>query len=164
MDRATAKRKLIPRLLFLLLFLPGLAVAALGGFETPQEEARFRSLSEQLRCLVCQGQSIADSNAELAIDLKREVRRMILDGQSDAEIKEFMVARYGEFVLFKPPVKTSTYFLWFGPFALLIIGLMTWFLLARRRQADRSGGALSATERERVARLLQSSQEPREDT
>src|SRR5690625_1742669 len=108
MDRATAKRKLIPHLLLLLLLLPGLAVAALGGFDTPQEEARFRSLSEQLRCLVCQGQSIADSNAELAIDLKREVRRMILDGQSDAEIKEFMVARYGEFVLFKPPVKTST--------------------------------------------------------
>lgn len=137
------------RLLFLLLLLPGLALAALGDFDTPQQEARFRDLSQQLRCLVCQGQSIADSNADLANDLKREVRRMILEGRSDAEIKEFMVARYGDFVLFKPPVKGSTYLLWFGPFGLLLGGFVTWLMLARRRQADVTAGQLSASERER---------------
>lgn len=162
MDRAIAERRLMQRLLFLLLLLPGVALAALGGFDTPQDEARFRALSEQLRCLVCQGQSIADSNADLANDLKREVRRMILEGRSDAEIKEFMVARYGDFVLFKPPVRVSTYLLWFGPFGLLIVGLMAWFLLARRRQADNNEYALSAQERERLTQLLQGD-EPRGD-
>lgn len=149
------------RLLFLLLLLPGLALAALGDFDTPQQEARFRDLSQQLRCLVCQGQSIADSNADLANDLKREVRRMILEGRSDAEIKEFMVARYGDFVLFKPPVKGSTYLLWFGPFGLLLGGFVTWLMLARRRQADVTAGQLSASERERLARVL--SQDSRGD-
>lgn len=161
MDRAATERRLMRLLLLLLLLLPGLALAALEGFDTAQEEARFRALSEQLRCLVCQGQSIADSNADLANDLKREVRRMILEGRSDAEIKDFMVARYGDFVLFKPPIRGSTYFLWFGPFGLLIIGLISWFLLARRRQADVSASALSAAEQERLAQVLQAAQEPR---
>lgn len=122
------------RLILLLLLVPALAVAALGEFETPQQEARYRALSQQLRCLVCQGQSIADSDADLAKDLKREVRRMILEGRTDAEIKDFMVARYGDFVLYKPPVKASTYLLWFGPFVLLIGGLVTWSVLARRQR------------------------------
>jgi cytochrome c-type biogenesis protein CcmH len=152
---------MIRRLFFALLLLPAVALAALDGFDTPQEEARFRSLSEQLRCLVCQGQSIADSNADLANDLKREVRRMILAGQTDAEIKDFMVARYGDFVLFKPPVKSSTYLLWFGPFGLLIIGLGVWFVLARRRQ-DEATTTLSAADKARLAQLL-GDQEPRGD-
>lgn len=140
------------RLILLLLLLPTLAVAALGEFETPQQEARYRALNQQLRCLVCQGQSIADSDADLAKDLKREVRRMILEGRSDAEIKDFMVARYGDFVLYKPPVKASTYLLWFGPFVLLIGGLAAWSVLARRRQAG--GETLSEAERERLRQIL----------
>lgn len=140
------------RLILLLLLLPMLAVAALGEFETPQQEARYRALNQQLRCLVCQGQSIADSDADLAKDLKREVRRMILEGRSDAEIKDFMVARYGDFVLYKPPVKASTYLLWFGPFVLLIGGLVIWSVLARRRQAG--GEELSEAERERLRQIL----------
>lgn len=140
------------RLILLLLLVPVLAVAALGEFETPQQEARYRALSQQLRCLVCQGQSIADSDADLAKDLKREVRRMILEGRTDAEIKDFMVARYGDFVLYKPPVKASTYLLWFGPFVLLIGGLVTWSVLARRRQAGSE--ALSDAERERLRQIL----------
>ncbi len=140
------------RLILLLLLVPALAVAALGEFETPQQEARYRALSQQLRCLVCQGQSIADSDADLAKDLKREVRRMILEGRTDAEIKDFMVARYGDFVLYKPPVKASTYLLWFGPFVLLIGGLVTWSVLARRRQAGSE--ALSDAERERLRQIL----------
>lgn len=140
------------RLILLLLLVPALAVAALGEFETPQQETRYRALSQQLRCLVCQGQSIADSDADLAKDLKREVRRMILEGRTDAEIKDFMVARYGDFVLYKPPVKASTYLLWFGPFVLLIGGLVTWSVLARRRQAGSE--ALSDAERERLRQIL----------
>jgi len=145
---------MMKRLLFLFLLLPGLALAALGDFDTPQQEARFRDLSQQLRCLVCQGQSIADSNADLANDLKREVRRMILEGRSDGEIKEFMVARYGDFVLFKPPVKGSTYLLWFGPFGLLIVGFATWLMIARRRPPADAAGMLSDSERERLSRVL----------
>jgi cytochrome c-type biogenesis protein CcmH len=141
------------RFLVMLALLPALAWSAAGGFDTPQQEARYRTLTEQLRCLVCQGQSIADSNADLAGDLKREVRRMILDGRSDAEITEFMVARYGDFVLFKPPVKGSTYLLWFGPFLLLLVGLVVWFALLRRSPAA-DGDSLSADERERLARVL----------
>ena len=150
------------RLLVLLLLLPALAFAALGEFETAEQQARFRALSEQLRCLVCQGQSIADSNADLAKDLKREVRRMILEGRSDTEIKDFMVARYGEFVLYKPPVKASTYLLWFGPFALLIGGLTTWGLLARRRSAS-ADAPLSADDRARLRQILDRA-EQQEDT
>lgn len=142
------------RLLLILLLLPALAWGTVGEFETPQQEARYWTLAEQLRCLVCQGQSIADSNADLAVDLKREVRRMILEGKSDAEIADFMVARYGDFVLFKPPVKGSTYFLWFGPFLLLIVGLGVWLALARQR-ARAPTGELSTAERAQLARALQ---------
>jgi len=161
-DRATAQRGLIWPLLLLLL-LPSLAPAALDGFDAPEQEARFRALSQELRCLVCQGQSIADSNADLANDMKREVRRLILEGRSDAEIRDFMVARYGDFVLFRPPVKGSTYFLWFGPFALLAVGLISWFVLARRRRAVAADVVLSAAERQRLAELLAAERKPEEN-
>jgi cytochrome c-type biogenesis protein CcmH len=142
------------RLMLILALLPTLAWGTVGDFETPQQEARYWALAEQLRCLVCQGQSIADSNADLAVDLKREVRRMVLEGKSDAEIADFMVARYGDFVLFKPPVKASTYLLWFGPFLLLIVGLAIWMALGRQR-ARAPAGELSAAERAQLARALQ---------
>lgn len=149
------------RLLVMLVLLPALAWSAGDGFPTAEQEARYRSLSGQLRCLVCQGQSIADSNADLADDLKREVRRMILAGKTDAEIVDFMVARYGDFVLFKPPVKGSTYLLWFGPLLLLISGFAVWFTLLRR-PAVAAGGRLSDAERERLARAL-ARRNPRRD-
>src|SRR5258706_8513528 len=82
----------------------------------PATEARLRILAEELRCLVCQNQTIADSNADLAVDLRREVRAQILQGKSDAEIKNYLVARYGDFVLYKPPVQANTMLLWVGPF------------------------------------------------
>lgn len=150
------------RILFMLLLFPVLAWGVLDDFDTPQEQARYRALGEQLRCLVCQGQSIADSNADLANDLKREVRRMMREGRTDDEILDFMVARYGDFVLFKPPVKTSTYVLWYGPFALLLLGLVSWFLLARRRQPDKHG-RLSSDEQARLEQLLAADTKPRED-
>lgn len=102
----------------------------------PVAEKRLLELSVELRCLVCQNQTIADSNAELAQDLRREIRTMIKDGKSNSEIIDFMVVRYGDFVLYRPPVKATTLLLWGGPVALLILSI---FMLIRylRRRATR---------------------------
>jgi cytochrome c-type biogenesis protein CcmH len=97
-----------------------------------QFKARLRALNEDLRCLVCQNQSLAESNAELAVDLKREVERLMTDGKSDAEIKAYLVQRYGDFVLYKPPVQSNTALLWAGPFVLLAGGAGLWTLIQRR--------------------------------
>lgn len=99
----------------------------------PVLEARVNKLSEELRCLVCQNQSLADSHAELAQDLKNEVRTMLAKGMSDREVKDFLVQRYGDFVLYKPPVKSTTWLLWAGPFALLIAALAAFVVKLRRR-------------------------------
>jgi cytochrome c-type biogenesis protein CcmH len=96
-------------------------------------EQRLKTLEEELRCLVCQNQSLADSNAPLAEDLRREVRALADAGKNDQEIRDFLVARYGDFVLYKPPVKATTWLLWFGPFALLLGGGVVWWLILRRR-------------------------------
>lgn len=96
-------------------------------FPQPEQELRFQSLTQELRCLVCQNQNLADSDAPLAQDLRREVAEMVRAGQSDAEIKQFLVARYGDFVLYRPPFKPITWALWIGPPIILLIA----FLLAR---------------------------------
>ena len=96
-------------------------------------EARLKRLEADLRCLVCQNQTLADSNAPLAEDLRREVRSLAVAGKSDDEIRAFLVARYGDFVLYRPPVKGTTWLLWFGPFALLALGAITWLAIVRRR-------------------------------
>jgi cytochrome c-type biogenesis protein CcmH len=113
-----------------------LAVAA-SVFAQPDLDARLKKLEEELRCLVCQNQSLADSNAPLAEDLRREVRALAKEGKSDEQIKEFLVTRYGDFVLYRPPVKSTTWLLWFGPFVLLAGGVLIWWIVLRRR---RSGG------------------------
>jgi cytochrome c-type biogenesis protein CcmH len=100
--------------------------------KTPEYQARLRALSEELRCLVCQNQSLADSNADLALDLKREVERLMTEGKTDADIKSFLVQRYGDFVLYKPPVQNNTLLLWGGPFALLLAGGIAWRLAQRK--------------------------------
>ena len=131
------------------------AMAEAATAADPVAERRLQKLSEELRCLVCQNQTIADSNAELAQDLRREVRTMIKDGKSDKEIVDFMVTRYGDFVLYRPPVKGITLLLWGGPVALLLLGL---FALQRylrqrsRRMADDQ--PLSAEEASRAEALL----------
>jgi cytochrome c-type biogenesis protein CcmH len=102
-------------------------------------EARLKNLEEELRCLVCQNQTLADSNAPLAEDLRREVRELAQQGKSDAEIKQYLVARYGDFVLYKPPVKPTTYLLWFGPFAFLLGGGLVWYVVLRRRARRGTG-------------------------
>jgi len=98
-------------------------------------EARLKRLEADLRCLVCQNQTLADSNAPLAEDLRREVRALAVAGKSDDEIRAFLVARYGDFVLYRPPVKGTTWLLWFGPFALLVVGAGIWYAVVRRRRA-----------------------------
>jgi cytochrome c-type biogenesis protein CcmH len=115
-------------------------------------EKRVTALSEELRCLVCQNQNIADSHAELAIDLKNQVREKLREGMSEPQVLDYMVQRYGDFVLYRPPVRAATWLLWFGPFLLLSGGiLMLWLMLRRRRpQAE----ALPQSEMQRAAQLL----------
>jgi len=110
------------------------------------QETRARSLFRELRCVVCQGQSIDESNADLAADLRQIVREKIVEGESDEAIKTFLVERYGVFVLMRPPMRSDTYLLWFGPALLLLIGAgMIWVIVgrARRRAASEAAGALS---------------------
>jgi cytochrome c-type biogenesis protein CcmH len=122
----------------------------------PVQEERARALSKELRCLVCQNQSIDDSDAELARDLRRLVREKIVDGHSDGEILSFLTARYGDFVLLRPPVRPETWGLWFGPlvvFLLAAAGLALW-LHRRRRAPPVERSELSASERARLEALL----------
>lgn len=122
----------------------------------PVTEKRLQKLSEELRCLVCQNQNIADSNAELAQDLRREVRSMIKAGKSDKEIVDFMVARYGDFVLYRPPVQGNTLLLWGGPIALLVLGIVALITYQRRRavRVAAEDKPLSADEASRAEALL----------
>jgi cytochrome c-type biogenesis protein CcmH len=110
--------------------------------KNPVLEARAKALQKELRCLVCQGQSIDESNAALATDLKRLIRQQIESGQSDDDIKGFLVARYGPFVLMKPPVRQDTFFLWFGPALLVLVGgwvVGVTIMRSRRRLAVEPG-------------------------
>ncbi len=102
-------------------------------FETPAQEARYKAMIAELRCLVCQNQNLADSNAELAQDLRQQTYEMIKRGATDQEIADFMVTRYGDFVLYRPPFKATTAFLWAGPFIILIAGLVVLLNMVRRR-------------------------------
>ena len=108
-------------------------------FDTVEQERRFQRLINELRCLVCQNQSIADSNADLAAQLREEVHAMLLEGKTDADVIDFMVSRYGDYVLFSPPVKSSTALLWFGPFLLLGVALVFLFRQIRMRQRTAEG-------------------------
>ena len=118
-----------------------------------QAQARWNQIASELRCLVCQNESLASSNAELAVDLRREVRALIDKGQSDAEIRAFLVSRYGDFVLYRPEIKPVTWLLWFGPFALLLLALGVALRLMRRQPA--APAPLTDREREGVRQLLE---------
>ena len=107
-------------------------------------DMRLKRLETELRCLVCQNQTLADSNADLADDLRREVRALALAGKSDDDIKAYLVARYGDFVLYKPPLKPITWMLWFGPFALLASGGAIWWVVLRRRALSTTTSATNA--------------------
>jgi cytochrome c-type biogenesis protein CcmH len=133
---------------------PACAKEAAPAAADPVAEARLMKLSSELRCLVCQNQTIADSNAELAKDLRTEIREKIQGGMSDAEIKDFMVARYGDFVLYRPPVKAITLVLWLGPFLLLAVGGGVLVFNVRRRQSA-AEPELSQEEQSMAESLLQ---------
>lgn len=127
---------------------------AVFSFSDPEAEARFQRLTQELRCLVCQNQSLADSHAELAGDLRREIHQMMGAGRSDEAIIAFMVERYGDFVRYRPPLGLRTFLLWFGPALLFLTGAgLLWRTLRRRGRLPPP--ALSAAERERVAMMLE---------
>jgi cytochrome c-type biogenesis protein CcmH len=125
----------------------------------PVLEKRVMHLAEELRCLVCQNQTLADSHAELAIDLKNQVREKMAQGMSDKEVVDYMVQRYGDFVLYRPPVKTTTWLLWFGPFLLLLTGLL---FLAIKLRNPRQASVLAEEELQRGASLLSPTQEQKD--
>jgi len=146
-------------LLLLLLSGSGIVMASTHGadlypFEEPGQQARFWELTTQLRCLVCQNQNIAESNADLAKDIRDTLYQQIRAGASDEEVIEFMVARYGDFVLFRPPLRASTLLLWVGPFLLGLLGIGgLWYLvagIARRPETDE----LTREERARLNTLM----------
>ena len=134
---------------------PGLAFAkeAQPLAQDPALEARVMAVAEELRCLVCQNETIAASQADLARDLRAQVRDQLQQGRTPQQVTEFMVARYGEFVLYRPPLRATTLLLWGGPFALLAVAL-GWLFLRVRRQPAQADEALSADEARRVRQLL----------
>lgn len=118
----------------LLITIPCFAAEDYYQFSSPKEHQRFANLTSELRCLVCQNQNLSESNAALAADLRNQVYQQIQKGQSDKQIVDYLIARYGDFILYRPPVKASTAGLWFGPFIFLFIGLGYLFFYIRNRQ------------------------------
>lgn len=150
----------------LLVFTIGWATAASAGveileFATPAQEEQYKTLIHELRCLVCQNQNLADSNADLAKDLRSQTYSMISQGKSNQEIIDYMVTRYGDFVLYRPPVKPMTLVLWIGPFVLLVIGCVILLNFVRRsRQLAQT--ELSEADRRRAERLLNEQEDPQQ--
>src|SRR5438034_2161668 len=120
----------------------------------PELEKRVMKLSQELRCLVCQNETLADSRADLAEDLRRQIREQMKAGKSDQEILAFLTQRYGDFVLYNPPVKSTTYLLWFGPFVLLIAGAGVLYGYLKRRRELIDDKPLTADERKRAEEIL----------
>lgn len=152
---------MIKKNLLLILFLSiinlpssSFAVEPTEILQNPQLEARARVLSKNIRCLVCQNQSIDDSNASLAKDLRKVVREQLVNGASDEEIFDFLIERYGDFVLLKPPVKPSTYMLWYGPIILFSIGLVMSVLFLIRRKKLAPEEPLTQKELDQLSKLI----------
>ena len=136
-------------LLFVFILVSGFSSA-----ENPETEKRIRGLEEKLRCLVCQNQTLADSPAELAVDLRRQLQEQVQAGRSDAQILEFMVQRYGDFVLYDPPFKTTTVLLWVGPFVLLAAAALVRIATLRRRRRAPDEPVLGQDDKRLVERVL----------
>jgi cytochrome c-type biogenesis protein CcmH len=122
--------------LLLVTGLPAQSAIETYQFDTPVQEARYKHLIDELRCLVCQNQNLADSDAELAQDLRRKTYEMLKAGKSDREILDYMVERYGDFVLYRPPLKGTTVALWVGPFLILAVGVLVLLRVISRRRTD----------------------------
>jgi cytochrome c-type biogenesis protein CcmH len=151
--------KLLALLFGLMIAVSALAREAPPAAADPALEKRVMALAIELRCLVCQNQTIADSNAELAVDLRNQIREKLKAGMSEAQITDYMVARYGDFVLYRPPVKASTAPLWFGPFALLLAALAGLYFYIARRRRSAPAQTLSEEEQARVRSLLDAPEE-----
>jgi len=147
------KRVSILILMLLSLLAPALAKEA-KPVEDPQIEQRMQALTQQLRCLVCQNETLADSHADLAEDLRKEIREQMKAGKSDREIIAFLTQRYGDFVLYKPPVKATTYLLWFGPFVFLLGGTLLLYRYVKHRREVIQDQPLTAAEHKRAEELL----------
>jgi cytochrome c-type biogenesis protein CcmH len=146
--------------LVLAAMLLGLGLTAFGQAEEvanpdPAVERHLRELAEELRCLVCQNQTIADSSAPLALDLRNQLRQQIAAGRSDDQIRSYMVERYGDFVLYRPPFRARTALLWAGPFLLVAIGVAIFLFMVRRRRPDDGRASLDPGERSRLEALIE---------
>jgi cytochrome c-type biogenesis protein CcmH len=156
---------LLSTVLILVALLGGISLSARADearpvADDPVLEERVMNLSRELRCLVCQNETLADSRADLAVDLRNQVREQMKAGKSDEEIISFLTARYGEFVLYRPRVRPATYLLWFGPFILLLGGLLILFRYVKSRREAIIEAPLSDDERKRAESLLRT--EPRD--
>ena len=140
---------------------PAFANEAQPLAEDPVVEKRLIGISAELRCLVCQNESLAGSRADLALDLRREIRTLIKDGKTDAEITDFMVSRYGDFVLYRPPVNRVTWLLWFGPFVLLLGAVVVLVRMVRQSQNSKQPKGLNAAQRAKALALLQDTELPK---
>ena len=127
-------------------------------FKSSEKTSQYQSILEEIRCLVCQNQSLADSHADLAQDLRVEIYKMVKAGKEDKEIIDFLVQRYGDFVLYRPPVKSSTWLLWTAPFMLLIISIFV-VIFVSRRQGITAPEGFSETEKQKLSLLLDNNQE-----
>ncbi|MEN8214008.1 MAG: cytochrome c-type biogenesis protein [Pseudomonadota bacterium] len=148
--------KLTAIILALSLGWPALAAIETYTFETPEQEQAYKKLTEELRCLVCQNQNIADSNAELAQDLRKKAYEQVKQGKSSNEVMEWMVDRYGDFVLYRPPVRATTLFLWVGPLIFLLIAFVVLWRIGRaRRSKSADSQTVDAASLEQARHLLE---------
>ena len=155
------RRALLLGLLSLLLASTAQARVEVLEFESPEHEERYNDLIAELRCLVCQNQNLADSNAELAVDLRRKTYEMVSQDKSEKEIADYMVQRYGDFVLYRPPLNSNTLLLWVGPFIILLIGVGLLIRTIRRRRAEQGVNVDDATLKA-AANLLDSASDKRD--
>lgn len=156
------KRMVLLLAIFSSLLVAAVAKEAQSISNDPELEKRVMALSEELRCLVCQNETLAGSHADLAADLRQEIRAQMKAGKTDKEIVAFLTERYGDFILYNPPVNRRTYLLWFGPFILLGGGLFAFYSYIKRRRELISEQPLSAAERKRAEELLKT--EPGKET
>jgi cytochrome c-type biogenesis protein CcmH len=148
-------------LILLLVCLSGMVSATTieaYHFDDPEKEARYKDLIDELRCLVCQNQNLADSNAELAQDMRRLTYEMVQEGKSEEDIVTFMVQRYGDFVMYRPPFRRSTALLWIGPFIFLGVGLLALIAFIRKRNSE-PAPELTPEDHERARHLLEDDEE-----
>ncbi len=142
-------------ILFLTFSICGHAAVEYRKFDNAEQEQAYQNLISELRCLVCQNQTIADSNADLAKDLRRQVYEMLQQGKNQQQIVDYMTQRYGDFVLYRPPLKSKTLILWIGPIVFVIIGLLVLLLMSRRKNQVDKKDKLSEQDEKRLRALLE---------